>query len=98
MTDLSAARAAIRTEYMRGLPDAYNGSAGIRERTFARLMDSVDSYVELLSRTVDAAMTPAADASSDEPPTLSTTSPVQHNDAPAAKKTTTTRTRSRRRT
>lgn len=111
MTDLAGARVAMRTEYMRGLPDAYNGGPRGRELAWERLLVAIDTYANardeylrglLDTSTAPAEMTAAPDAPSDQPPTLSTTPPLQHNDEPAAKasmkKTTTTRTRSRRRT
>lgn len=62
---------AIRIEYMRGLPDAYAGSAMIREQTYGRLMERIKDYTRAM---VAAAIATPND--SDQTPTMA-------NDAPA---------------
>lgn len=46
---VDAARDAIRAEYMRSLPDAYNGSASVREQCWERLLATIDAYADARS-------------------------------------------------
>jgi hypothetical protein len=75
MTDtddpLHPLRDEIKAEYMRGLPDAYAGSATIRELTFARLMERIERYTGAMLAA--AIMSPNG---TDQAPTMA-------NDAPA---------------
>ena len=44
--DLDQAREQLRAEFMRSIPDAYAGSASIRELAWNRVLEKIDAYAE----------------------------------------------------
>jgi hypothetical protein len=71
--DLEQARAQMRAEFMRSIPDAYAGSASIRELAWKRVEEKIQAYAETY-------------ALSQHPPTMSAESAPAAPPKPAARK------------